>query len=73
MINNRYGLLHEIFEGVKAIGHDGEAIGYSSEMWCFPEKELMIVLIATKGRIDSDQASIQGFEKLFIDILKLHL
>ncbi|TRX57675.1 beta-lactamase family protein [Fulvivirga sp. M361] len=73
MIHNRYGVLHETFEGVKGIGHDGEAIGYSSEMWHFPEKELMIVLMATKGRIDSDQSSIQDFEKLFVDILKLHL
>ena len=72
MKNNKYGLLLAQFDGIQAVGHDGQGIGYSSEMWHFPEKELMIVLIANKGRISDDQPSIQDFETLLIDLLSLH-
>ncbi|MEO1256901.1 MAG: hypothetical protein AAFY41_18730, partial [Bacteroidota bacterium] len=58
--------------GYKAIGHDGQAVGYSSEMWFFPEKELTIILLANQGRISDDQPSIKRFDNLMIDILNVH-
>ncbi len=72
MKNNRYGLLIEKFDGIEGVGHDGQGIGYSSEMWYFPGKALTIILIANKGRIADDQPSIRDFEALFLDILSLH-
>ncbi len=72
MISNNLGLLHETIDGIEGIGHDGQGIGYSSEMWFFPKKDLIIVLIANQGRISSDQPSIQQFENALVDILKLH-
>ncbi|MDN5214779.1 serine hydrolase domain-containing protein [Fulvivirgaceae bacterium BMA12] len=72
MKNNKYGLLIEEFDGIQAVGHDGQGIGYSSEMWYFPEKALTITLIANKGRIDDDQPSIQDFVALFLGVLSLH-
>lgn len=72
MISNNLGLLQETIGGIEGIGHDGQGIGYSSEMWFFPEKDLILVLIANQGRISSDQPSIQEFENALVDILELH-
>lgn len=69
---NGYGLLEEDFNGSRGIGHDGQAVGYSSEMWFFPEKGLIITLLANRGRISDAQASIQLFEQLFLEIVTLH-
>ncbi len=73
MIDQNLGLLEEDFDGHTAFGHDGQAAGYSSEMWYFPEHELTIILIANQGRISSDQPSIQNFEQLMVDVLRVHL
>lgn len=73
MQEHQYGLLRDTIAGVPAIGHDGQAIGYSSEMWYFEDLELTIVLMANQGRISGDQPSIQPFEDLLEEIVKLHL
>lgn len=67
-----YGLLSETIAGTEAIGHDGLAIGYSSEMWHLEELDLSIVLMANQGRISGDQPSIAVFEQLLVDLVKLH-
>lgn len=69
---NGFGLLREDFNGIEGIGHDGQAVGYSSEMWHFPEKELTITLLANRGRISDQQPSIQLFEQLFLDVIAVH-
>ena len=70
---NQYGLLLDTVAQVPAIGHDGQAIGFSSELWYFEDLELTVVLMANQGRISSDQPSIQPFEDLLTDIVAIHL
>lgn len=72
MKNEQYGLLNETISGQKALGHDGQAIGYSSEMWHFPKLDLTIILMANKGRISGEQESIAIYEQLLEDIVNLH-
>lgn len=72
MIKMNLGILDEEFEGLSALGHDGQAIGYSSEMRFFPEKDLIIVMLANKGRISSDQSSIQDYKNLMHEIVSIH-
>jgi D-alanyl-D-alanine carboxypeptidase len=72
MITNKYGLLTEKFGEEEGIGHDGQAIGYSSEMWFFPNMNLTVVLMANQGRISDDQPSIDIFEHMLPKILSIH-
>jgi len=72
MKNEQYGLLKESIAGHEGIGHDGLAIGYSSQMWHFPDMELTVILMANQGRISGDQESIAPFERLLEDIVSLH-
>lgn len=72
MKKEQYGLLQDTIAGIPAIGHDGQAIGYSSEMWYFEELGLTIVLMANQGRISGDQPSIQPFEELLEQVVLLH-
>jgi D-alanyl-D-alanine carboxypeptidase len=72
MITHKYGLLTEMFGVEEGIGHDGQAIGYSSEMWFFPNMNLTVVLMANQGRISDDQPSIEIFEQLLSKILSIH-
>lgn len=72
MTKMNLGILDEEFEGLSALGHDGQAIGYSSEMRFFPEKDLIIVMLANKGRISSDQSSIQDYKNLMHEIVSIH-
>ena len=65
------GLLKEVYQDELLIGHDGQAIGYSAEMWFLKERELLVVLLANQGRITDDQSSIQSYEKLLTDIIDL--
>lgn len=72
MLMSHYGIQEETIAGQQALGHDGQAIGYSSEMWRLPSQQLTIVLLANQGRIVADQASIAPFEQLLADIVRLH-
>lgn len=72
MVEMNLGILDDEFEGLSAIGHDGQAIGYSSEMRFFPEKDSIIIVLANKGRISSNQNSIQDYKKLIRELVNLH-
>ncbi|MEM1136450.1 MAG: serine hydrolase domain-containing protein [Bacteroidota bacterium] len=65
------GLLKENLNDQLFIGHDGLAIGYSAEMWYSEESNDLVVLLANQGRISDEQPSIQPFEILLVDIIKL--
>ncbi|MFY9243659.1 MAG: serine hydrolase domain-containing protein [Polaribacter sp.] len=71
MRENRLGLLKEIYNNQEFVGHDGEAIGYSAEMWYLEEKELIIVLLSNQGRVSNEQPSIQKYENLLRDIVNV--
>lgn len=72
MKTKKLGLLHTDINGLEGFGHDGRGVGFSSEMWYFPEKDLTIILIVNKGRISEDQPSIEEFRNAFVDIVELH-
>lgn len=72
MKSEKLGLLTMTTNGVNAMGHDGEAVGYSTEMWYIPQRKLTVILLANQGRISSDQPSIQSYEMALNDIIALH-
>lgn len=63
------GILKDTIQQTPIIGHDGQAIGYSAEMWYIPQRDCLVVLLANQGRIMEEQPSIEPFEGLFEDIV----
>jgi|GEM_PF-3196197 len=63
------GILKDTIQETPIIGHDGQAIGYSAEMWYLPQRNCIIVLLANQGRIMEEQPSIKPFENLFEDVI----
>jgi len=64
MRTQQLGLQTKTVSSLKGIGHDGRAIGYSAEMWYFPEVALKIILLTNQGRISENQPSMQQWEEL---------
>ncbi len=69
MASQRLGLLSNTFGGKEAFGHDGIAIGYSSEMWFLPDQNLTIVLLSNQGRLIEDTDQVLLFENLLEAII----
>ncbi len=71
MKERRLGLLQEEFELENAVGHDGIAIGYSTEMWYLPKSELTIVMLSNQGRLVNENESVLNFENLLREIIEV--
>ncbi len=69
MREKRLGFLNTTFGDLQAFGHDGIAIGYSSEMWHLPEANVTVVMLANQGRLIEETSQVMLFEDLLVDVI----
>lgn len=62
-IDYAFGVVNTQIDGMKAIEHGGQFIGYKSDMLRFPEKQFTVIILGNSEAIDAQQLAIQVAEK----------
>jgi CubicO group peptidase (beta-lactamase class C family) len=62
-IDYAFGIVNTQIDGMKAIEHGGQFIGYKSDILRFPEKQFTVIILCNSEAIDAQQLTIQVAEK----------